>query len=84
MYVDAAHSRVGIGRRLVDAILAHAASDPALRIVQLTVSEGNRAARTLYERCGFVAFGVEPFAIAQGDGFVAKAHLWLDLASCRD
>ncbi len=81
MVVAATHARRGIGTRLVDALLDRASDLPPLRIVQLTVTDGNDAARSLYERCGFAAFGVEPFAVASGDGFAAKVHLWIDLAS---
>ena len=45
----------------------------------MTVTEGNTRAQVLYERCGFVAFGVEPLAIAVGTTFVAKSHMWCDL-----
>ena len=38
----------------------------------MTVTKGNDAAQALYERCGFAAFGVEPFAIAQGGTFIAQ------------
>lgn len=71
--------RAGIGRALVEAVLAEARLRPGVRLVQLTVTEGNRAAQGLYERCGFVAFGTEPLAVAVGDGYVAKVHLWRDL-----
>jgi len=45
-------------------------------VVQLTVSDVNAAARALYEGCGFTAFGVEPMAVALGDGYVDKVHMW--------
>ncbi len=80
MYVDAAYARRGIGARLVAAVLDEAATRPGLRIVQLTVTEGNRSAQALYERAGFVVFGIEPEAIATDDGYLAKVHMWLDLA----
>jgi ribosomal protein S18 acetylase RimI-like enzyme len=79
MYVAPAFRGAGIGRQLVDAVLASARTRPGVRVVQLTVTDGNTQARTLYERCGFVAFGVEPMAVAVGAGFVAKVHMWCDL-----
>jgi RimJ/RimL family protein N-acetyltransferase len=81
MYVPEAFRHRGLGAALVRAALDHARSRPGVRLVQLTVSEGNRAARALYERCGFVEFGVEPRAMALNGGFVAKVHMWCDLGS---
>ena len=68
----------GLGRALVEAVLAHARQRAGLRQVLLTVTHGNTAAQRLYERCGFVAYGVEPRAVAFGDGFVDKV-----LMACR-
>ena len=75
--------RQGIGEALVQAVLAEAQAHPGTRLVQLTVSDGNRAARALYERCGFAVFGIEPRAVAVGDGYVAKCHMWVDLEAPR-
>lgn len=80
MYVLPKFQRLGLGRRLVLAALQEARARPGLRLVQLTVSETNRAARTLYEQCGFVEFGLEPLAMAFGGELIAKVHMWCDLA----
>ena len=69
----------GIGRALVEAALALARARDGVLVVNLTVTEGNTPAQALYERCGFVAFGVEPQAVAVGATFVAKTHMWRDL-----
>ncbi len=69
----------GFGRRLVLALLDHARQRPGLRLVQLTVTEGNDAARRLYERCGFRSFGIEPLAIALDGRLLGKVHMWCDL-----
>ena len=79
MYVPTRYRQAGIGRRLVDAVLDHARSRTGVRVVQLTVTDGNAAAQSLYERCGFVAFGIEPLAVAVGARFVSKVHMWCDL-----
>jgi RimJ/RimL family protein N-acetyltransferase len=79
MYVPAAHRNRGLGRRLVIEALAQAKDRPVTRLVQLTVTDGNAAAEALYAGCGFVRFGVEPFAVAIGNRFVAKVHMWRDL-----
>ncbi|KTB78429.1 GNAT family N-acetyltransferase [Pseudomonas syringae] len=79
MYVPQAHRNRGIGSQLLYSVLAYAKSRPRLLVVQLTVTEGNAQAQALYEQMGFVAFGVEPFAVAVGSRFVAKVHMWKDL-----
>jgi len=79
MYVSDAARRGGIGTELVRAALAAARARPGVTLVQLTVTQGNRAAQSLYERCGFLPYGIEPFAVAIDDGFVAKLHMWLAL-----
>ena len=79
MYVPANLRRGGVGRSLVLAVLEHARKRPGVRVVQLTVTQGNAPAQALYERCGFVPFGVEPFAVAVGLEFVSKVHMWCDL-----
>jgi ribosomal protein S18 acetylase RimI-like enzyme len=79
MSVMASARRAGFGRRLVQAVLDHARGHGGLRLVQLTVTEGNAAAQTLYERCGFQVFGVEPLAIAVDGALLAKVHMWCDL-----
>ncbi|PBQ21836.1 GNAT family N-acetyltransferase [Pseudomonas congelans] len=79
MYVPPAHRNRGIGSRLVRSVLDHAGTRPALLLVQLTVTQGNSEAVGLYERMGFVTFGLEPLAVAVGNGFVAKVHMWKDL-----
>jgi GNAT superfamily N-acetyltransferase len=76
MYVRPRWRGQGIGRELVQAALKYARDRPAVLVVQLTVTEGNSPAVTLYESCGFVRFGVEPLAVAAGSGYVSKAHMW--------
>ena len=54
--VDPTERRRGLGKCLLDHLLAQARDLDARRI-WLEVSEGNRAARALYVRCGFVVVG---------------------------
>jgi RimJ/RimL family protein N-acetyltransferase len=60
-------------------VLAQARERAGVRLVQLTVTDGNTAAQALYERCGFIRFGLEPLAVAVGAQFVSKVHMWCDL-----
>ena len=83
MYVPERFRRHGFGRQLVQAVLAQARSRPGVKLVQLTVTHGNDAAQRLYEQCGFVRFGLEPFAVAVGDQFVSKVHMWCEIEGAR-
>lgn len=66
----------GTARALVEAVLEHARSTPGMRVVQLTVTQSNAPALRLYESCGFLPFGTEPFAIKVGERFVSLVHMW--------
>lgn len=79
MYVAPQARRLGQGAALVQAALAGARTRPGIKLVQLTVTHGNLAAQALYERFGFVSFGLEPMAVAVDDGFVSKNHMWCRL-----
>ncbi|MFM2059318.1 MAG: hypothetical protein RLY71_3703 [Pseudomonadota bacterium] len=79
MFVRESARGLGVGRALVQAALADAAGRAGLRVVTLTVTDGNAAATRLYESVGFSTFGVEPMAIATPAGFLAKRHMWLEL-----
>ena len=76
MYVRDQYRHMGLGGRLVDQVMACVRSRPGIKLVQLTVTDTNRVAQALYERKGFVPFGLEPCAVAVGNGFVAKVHMW--------
>lgn len=79
MYVPQQYRRLGLGRQLVDMALAVARARAGVQVVQLTVTEGNASAQGLYAACGFQVFGVEPYAVAVGQGFVSKVHMWCPL-----
>ena len=72
MYVPERYRQHGLGRQLLQAALSQARQRDGVRVVQLTVTFGNRIAQALYESCGFISFGIEPQAVAVGDRFVAK------------
>lgn len=79
MFVHESSRGAGAGAMLVRAALAAARERPHVRVVTLTVTEGNAPAVRLYERFGFRQFGVEPMAIATPRGFRSKVHMWLPL-----
>lgn len=83
LYVPDCYRRLGIAKGLLDELLAHAQRLARLRVVQLTVTQGNHAALALYEQAGFTVFGKEPLAVAVGDSLLTKLHLWCDLDRLR-
>jgi ribosomal protein S18 acetylase RimI-like enzyme len=78
MYVARERAGGGLGRRLMDALLAHARQD-GVEMLVLTVTEGNQPATALYENMGFRSFGIEPRAIKVGAQYFGKNHMVMDL-----
>jgi GNAT superfamily N-acetyltransferase len=81
MYVTPGHRRFGVGRRLLEAAIAHARSLPGVRQVHLGVSERAPAARGLYESLGFRRWGTEPRGVSYGGEFADEHHMVLSLDS---
>lgn len=81
MVVRPPHRRLQLGDGLLCEVLATARRRQGVTLVQLTVTEDNLAAVALYERHGFVKFGVEPEAVLTPSGLVTKLHMWLPLRS---
>lgn len=63
-------------KRLLDEL----ARTSAVRVVNLTVTQGNEAATQLYRSLGFEVYGTEPMAMRVGTRDIAKVHLWKRLA----
>ena len=63
MYVTAAARGHGIGRKLIDAVVARARTLPRVEEITLSVTVGNGEARRLYERAGFEVYGIKPRAL---------------------
>ena len=79
MYVDPSARGRGVGKALVDEIVARARRTPGLEQLHLTVMADNAPARRLYERVGFASYGCAPRAmILDGNGY-DEHLLWLDL-----
>jgi RimJ/RimL family protein N-acetyltransferase len=63
MYVRPGARGAGIGRRLAEAVIAHARQ--RVEIIALRVVAGNEEARRLYAALGFVEYGVEKNSMKQ-------------------
>ncbi|MBK3509326.1 GNAT family N-acetyltransferase [Pseudomonas sp. MF6747] len=79
MYVNEAYQQKGVGRQLVEAALSEARRHSRLKLIQLTVTAGNDAAFALYQRCGFIQYGLEPLAVRVGEDYFDKIHMWREL-----
>ena len=79
VYVSPSAQGHGAGRALVEAVIAHAATQ--VMILQVTVSVSNTAANTLYRRLGFVCFGTEPKAVQGGGGYLDNDLMQIDFSS---
>lgn len=79
MYVQPAQRGRGLGRALMQAAIAAASARPELRVLTLTLTEGNAAAQRLYESVGFAAWGTQPLAIRTARGLTGKVHMALGL-----
>ena len=62
MYVAPEARGGGVGRALMDALIAHARSLHGLQRLTLGVTTINQPARALYHSVGFVTYGIEPEA----------------------
>jgi ribosomal protein S18 acetylase RimI-like enzyme len=79
VFVHPDHRGKGIGRAVVTEAVQHARALPGIDKIQLTVSITQPAARDLYEKLGFRAYGIEARAL-QIDGQGFDQHLMvLDL-----
>lgn len=80
MYVRPQARARGIASALLRAAIAHAQGRSGLKLVQLTLTEGNESALRLYRAAGFRAWGTEPMAIHTPGGYKGKVHMWFPLA----
>ena len=76
----------GLGKSVLEAVLAHAFDDMALHRVWLHTRPDNLQAERLYRRGGFVVEGVERDALLHGAGFISQTrwsileHEWRESA----
>ena len=77
--VHAEAQRAGVGRRLMEELIARATADASCELLTLTVSADNDAAVALYGACGFVRFGTLPRAVRLGERWIAKDFMYRSL-----
>ena len=76
MFVREEYRRLGIGRKLVQAVVDVAREH--VEVVQLAVISENVAARRLYESFGFVEYGLERKALRHGDRYYDEVLMAID------
>lgn len=64
----------GIASRLLDFVIAEARNVKGLEQIQLSAASHNTAAKRLYDKTGFVVFGLEKEAIKLHDRYVDEEH----------
>jgi len=79
MYVDPACRGRGIGRQLMEALIARARAIVGVEQIGLAVSLAQPAARTLYASLGFQLWGLEHGALKIGDDYIDEQHMVLAL-----
>jgi len=85
MYVRPAGRGRGIATTLLRCVIEHARNTPGVEVLQLTVTADNAAARALYDRAGFVPYGLERRALRLAPGDYRDEELRsLDLAGRAD
>lgn len=77
MYVDVEYRQSGVGFELVMSVLDQAKG--LVDLVTLAVVSNNASAVGLYEKAGFVSYGVEPRALKVGDDYLSETLMLRDL-----
>lgn len=75
MFVAPESSGCGIGRALLEACLARCRAMPGIVTVALSVTVNNQRAHSLYEKGGFVEFGLEHCAVCVDGALLGKRHM---------
>ncbi len=79
MYVARECSGQGIGRALLEQLIAEARQQPSLKQITLAVVSTNLGARHLYQSLGFKIYGVEPAALKVGPHYLDEELMVLRL-----
>jgi ribosomal protein S18 acetylase RimI-like enzyme len=75
VYVSPAVRGLGVAEALIRTVVDHARTVEGLELLQLCVAFHNDAARRLYDRLGFVPYGVERGALRLGPGHYVDEEL---------
>jgi ribosomal protein S18 acetylase RimI-like enzyme len=67
----------GLGRRMMETLLEHAAKIEGVEQILIAVTVTQTAASTLYRSLGFEPFGIEPRAVKVGDRYFDEEHMLL-------
>ena len=78
-WVAPEHRRGGVATALLNAVIEHARSIEGVEAVHLSVSSGAPGAKRLYERAGFVQWGIEPDALRHEGKSEVEQHMVLHL-----
>jgi ribosomal protein S18 acetylase RimI-like enzyme len=78
MYVRPSARKSGAGRRLVETIIEFARD--RVELIHLSVVSENEQARRLYERLGFVEYGIEKKALKQDGRYYDEVLMARDLS----
>ena len=79
MYLRANHRGHGFGRRLMEAAIAFAREQDGVRLLQLTVTSKAVTAAALYEKLGFVIWGIEEAGLHVNGADLTRKHMVLIL-----
>ena len=75
LYVPQAFRGHALGEHLIQAVVSLAEEEPEIKVIELTVSAGSKAALALYRRCGFEQSGLEDCAIRVGEDYYDRVHM---------
>ena len=83
VYVTERARGAGIGRKLMEGLLARATTIDGIEQIALAVTTTKTAAVALYRSIGFESFGCEPRSVKIGDRYFDNEHMVLYLADRR-
>lgn len=73
------HRGKGIGRGLMERTIGFAKQIKGIDLISIGVSAQNNTARELYNRLGFLEYGIEPCSVKVNGAYFDEALMWMDL-----